>query len=118
MEIKTSIASAVTPNRLLFFFSQLLYQSIEYYRVSDQTKKNYSLRELTDVFPDPLIAIFIVCMLLWLCYGWAVFFFCRRITIIMDLVECIGLPLAYMFMPPLSMSLGVDLVLFRVLPIM
>ncbi len=118
MEIKTSIASAVTPYRLMFFFSQILYQSIECYRGSDETKKNYSLRELTDVFPDSLIELFIMCMLLWLCYGWVVFFFYRRITIIMDLVECIGLPLAYMFLPPLSMSLGVGPVLLRVFPIM
>lgn len=118
METKSPVTSVMTPYRLLFFFSQMLYQSIDYYRSTDDTNTNYSLRELVDVFPDSLIIIFNMLMLLCLCYGWAVFFLRRRVTVIMDILEYIGLPLAYMFLPALHANLDMSIVLTHIFPLM
>ena len=86
MEIKPPKVSTMAPIRLLFFMSQILYQSVEFYRTNGLATNEYSLRELTDVFPDTLVNIFLLAMLLGLCYGWIVFFLCRRVSLVLDII--------------------------------
>lgn len=109
----------ITPVRVMFFFSQLLYQTTDYFNIGDSRTDEFWIASMINWLSFQFGSFILVVFALITLAGWFEFFVLRRASLGLWVLEHLLFPLSFFFLPSKErvMDFDIEMTFFRLLPL-